>query len=161
MVYNIFMKAWVIAKINEPLRLLEMDIPFPDYKEILIKIHACGVCHTELDEIEGRAMPAFFPVIPGHQIVGEVVKVGSAVKKFKVGDRAGVGWIYSACGKCEYCLKGWKIFAKTLKQQVKMLTVDMQSISKFMKILLSLFQKILQMKRRLLFSVQEQLGIGL
>lgn len=100
------MKAWVIAKINEPLRILEIDIPLPGYKEILIKIHACGVCHTELEEIEGRAMPAFFPVIPGHQIVGEVVKVGSAVKKFKVGDRAGAGWIYSACGKCEYCLKG-------------------------------------------------------
>lgn len=115
MIYNIFMKAWVIAKINEPLSLLEMDIPLPDNKEILIKIHACGVCHTELDEIEGRAMPAFFPLIPGHQIVGEVVKVGSAVKKFKVGDRAGAGWIYSACGQCEYCLKGLENLCKEFK----------------------------------------------
>jgi len=106
------MKAWVIEKIadllieRKPLKLIRMDSPLPEKKEILIKVHACAVCHTEIDEIEGRAVPSFLPIIPGHQIVGEVVDTGKAVKKFKFGDRAGAGWIYSACGKCEFCKKG-------------------------------------------------------
>ncbi len=106
------MKAWVIEKIADllieknPLKLIRMDYPLPEKKEILIKVHACAVCHTEIDEIEGRAVPSFLPIIPGHQIVGEVVDTGKAVKKFKIGDRAGAGWIYSACGKCEFCKKG-------------------------------------------------------
>ncbi|MCS7216054.1 MAG: alcohol dehydrogenase catalytic domain-containing protein, partial [Thermodesulfovibrio sp.] len=79
MLYNILMKAWCIAKIDEPLIPINMKTPLPDHKEILMKVHACGVCHTELDEIEGRAMPSFFPIIPGHQIVGEVVEVGAGV----------------------------------------------------------------------------------
>lgn len=106
------MKAWVIEKIsdlfieNKPLKLLDINSPTPEKKEIIIKIHACGVCHTEIDEIEGRVTPSFFPIIPGHQIAGEVVEVGRSVKKFKIGDRAGAGWIYSACGRCEFCKKG-------------------------------------------------------
>ena len=106
------MRAWVIEgvrnleKEKEPLKLKEFDISEPGDKEILIKVFACGVCHTEIDEIEGRAKPSFFPVIPGHQIAGEVIKVGKKVKKFKPGDRAGAGWIFSACGKCEFCKKG-------------------------------------------------------
>uniref|UniRef100_A0A7C4AJM5 Alcohol dehydrogenase n=1 Tax=Thermodesulfovibrio aggregans TaxID=86166 RepID=A0A7C4AJM5_9BACT len=106
------MKAWVIEKIadllieRKPLKLIRMDSPLPEKKEILIKVHACAVCHTEIDEIEGRAVPSFLPIIPGHQIVGEVVDTGKAVKKFKFGDRAGAGWIYSVCGKCEFCKKG-------------------------------------------------------
>ncbi|MEN2994943.1 MAG: zinc-dependent alcohol dehydrogenase family protein [Thermodesulfovibrio sp.] len=109
------MKAWVIDKPNKPLVLLDIETPLPNFNEILIKVHACGVCHTELDEIEGRAMPSFFPIIPGHQIVGEVVKVGNGVTKFKVGDRVGAGWIYSACGKCEYCIKGLENLCKDFK----------------------------------------------
>lgn len=106
------MKAWVIEKIikveedSEPLRFMEMEDPVPQENEVIIKVYACGVCHTEIDEIEGRACPSFFPIIPGHQIVGEVVEIGKKVKKFKVGDRVGAGWIYSACGKCEFCKKG-------------------------------------------------------
>jgi len=105
-------KAWVIDKITdlhknpEPLKLLEIPIPAIKNHEILIKVHACGICHTEIDEIEGRAMPSFFPIVPGHQIVGEVVEIGKSVRKFKVKDRVGVGWIYSSCGQCEYCTKG-------------------------------------------------------
>lgn len=106
------MRAWVIEKVSEltveeqPLRFVEMEVPRPSDYEILIKVKACGVCHTEIDEIEGRAIPSFFPIIPGHQIVGEVVEKGSKVTKFKVGDRAGAGWIYYACGRCEFCSKG-------------------------------------------------------
>jgi len=118
--YNKTMKAWVIVKPSEikdtePLRLVEMEIPAPQNNEILIRVHACGVCHTEIDEIEGRATPSFLPIIPGHQIVGEVVETGRAVKKFKIGDRAGAGWIYSACGNCEYCLKGLENLCNNFK----------------------------------------------
>ncbi|MCD6548451.1 MAG: zinc-dependent alcohol dehydrogenase family protein [Thermodesulfobacterium sp.] len=106
------MKAWVIEKIvdlsknSKPLKLVELENPCPAEDEIIIKVYACGVCHTEIDEIEGRALPSFFPIVPGHQIVGEVVEVGSEVKNFKIGDRAGAGWIYSSCEKCEYCKRG-------------------------------------------------------
>ncbi|PMP97931.1 MAG: alcohol dehydrogenase [Thermodesulfobacterium geofontis] len=106
------MKAWIIEKIIhiseeiEPLKLLELEEPEPAEDEIVIKVHACGICHTEIDEIEGRAKPSFFPIIPGHQIAGEVIKIGSEVKNFKIGDRAGAGWIYSSCEKCEYCKRG-------------------------------------------------------
>ncbi|GAB5046586.1 zinc-dependent alcohol dehydrogenase family protein [Thermodesulfovibrio sp. TK110] len=118
------MKAWVIAETAEikdsnPLTLIEMENPIPEPNEILIKVHTCGVCHTEIDEIEGRATPSFFPIIPGHQIAGEVIEIGRKVKKFKIGDRAGAGWIYSACGKCEYCLKGLENLCENFKSTGK------------------------------------------
>ncbi len=110
--YNYLMQSWVINKIQnlnttqDPLNLIESDIPKISDNEILIKVYACGICHTEIDEIEGRAIPSFFPIIPGHQIVGEVIEKGKGVRKFKIGDRVGSGWIYSACGKCEFCKEG-------------------------------------------------------
>ncbi len=106
------MKAWAIEKISNIsktqnfLNLIELEDPVPSKNEIIIKVYACGICHTEIDEIEGRVLPSFFPIIPGHQIVGEVVEVGKEVTRFKVGDRAGAGWIYSCCEKCEYCKRG-------------------------------------------------------
>ncbi|MCI4453753.1 MAG: alcohol dehydrogenase catalytic domain-containing protein [Thermodesulfobacterium sp.] len=104
------MRAWVISKIGPlsqgSLTLVELPEPEISADEILIKVLACGVCHTELDEIEGRAKPSFLPIIPGHQIVGEVVEVGKSVKKFKPGDLAGAGWIYSTCGRCKFCKEG-------------------------------------------------------
>jgi len=106
------MKALVIKRlgpINDntpPLSLVDMPDPVPRDNEILIKVSACGVCHTELDEIEGRMPPPKLPVIPGHQIVGRVEATGAAATKFKRGDRLGVAWIYSACGKCQFCKSG-------------------------------------------------------
>lgn len=91
---------------NFPLCETDVDIPVPGMFDILIKVKACGICHTELDEIEGRAMPSVFPVIPGHQVVGVIEKCGDKVTKYKTGDRVGVGWIFSSCGKCEYCKAG-------------------------------------------------------
>ncbi|MEW6686767.1 MAG: zinc-dependent alcohol dehydrogenase family protein [Candidatus Edwardsbacteria bacterium] len=73
---------------------------------ILVKVSACGICHTELDEIEGRTPPPKFPIILGHQIVGRIEKIGSRVTKFKIGDRVGIAWIHSACGRCKFCLEG-------------------------------------------------------
>ena len=71
----------------------------------LVKVAACGVCHTELDEIEGRTPPPKLPVVLGHQVVGRVEREarGGALK---AGDRVGIGWIYSACGECRFCLSG-------------------------------------------------------
>jgi propanol-preferring alcohol dehydrogenase len=93
-------------KVNKkPLELVEMPIPVPKKREILVKVSTCGVCHTELDEIEGRTPPPQFPIILGHQVVGRVEETGSGAKKFKTGDRVGIAWIYSACGKCKFCLK--------------------------------------------------------
>ncbi len=106
------MKAYQISTISpldrnaQPLQLVETPIPRPGPNEILIQVSACGVCHTELDEIEGRMIPPSLPVTPGHQAVGKVVGRGTQAEKFQLGDRVGVAWIFSACGKCAYCLRG-------------------------------------------------------
>ncbi|MCS7114076.1 MAG: zinc-dependent alcohol dehydrogenase family protein [Candidatus Bathyarchaeota archaeon] len=103
------MKAQVlrrIANVEEgPLELMELLIPRLKGREILVKVSVCGICHTELDEIEGRVMPKL-PVILGHQVVGKVVERGSAAERYDIGDRVGVAWIYSACGECYYCRTG-------------------------------------------------------
>ena len=91
---------------EEPLEMVELPDPVPDFKQILVKVSACGVCHTELDEVEGRLIPPKFPVVLGHEIVGRVEALGSGVTKFRVGDRVGIAWIYSSCGKCNFCLRG-------------------------------------------------------
>jgi len=106
------MKAMILNKITNlqenrnPLQLVDLPIPKPKENEILIKVSVCGVCHTELDEIEGRTPPPHFPIIPGHEVIGKVVEKGLYAKRFKVGDRVGVAWIFSACGKCDFCLNG-------------------------------------------------------
>ena len=86
--------------------LNELPIPEPKPDEVLIKISCCGVCHTELDEIEGRTPPPIYPVIPGHQVVGSVMETGKGASRFNIGDRVGVAWIYSSCGICEFCVSG-------------------------------------------------------
>ena len=106
------MKAMVLAGIVDlrknlqPLQLVELPIPEPGPSELLIRVSTCGVCHTELDEIEGRTPPEKFPMTLGHQVVGRVEKLGQICSRFQPGDRIGVGWIYSACGKCRHCLSG-------------------------------------------------------
>lgn len=98
------MRAMLLTKLvslletNEPLQLVDLTPPEPGPSEILLKVSACGVCHTELDEIEGRTAPPSLPVIPGHEVVGTVERVGENVTKLKVGDRLGVGWIHSSSG---------------------------------------------------------------
>jgi len=89
-----------------PLELVEMPEPVPGERDILIKVVTSGVCHTELDEIEGRTLPLFFPMVLGHQVVGRVERTGRDTTRFRPGDRVGVAWIYASCGHCEYCLAG-------------------------------------------------------
>lgn len=88
-----------------PLSLRTVPDPTPGEGEVLIRVLTCGVCHTELDEIEGRTPPPELPVILGHQVVGVVEQVGQ-VSQVKIGDRVGVAWIYSACGECGHCNAG-------------------------------------------------------
>ena len=106
------MKAMLLKNLSNlrenetPLELAELPDPVPGEREILVKVAACGVCHTELDEIEGRTPPPHLPVVLGHQVVGRVEELGSGADKHKVGDRVGVAWIYSACGECKFCTSG-------------------------------------------------------
>ena len=99
-------KICSLAENKEPLEWVELRKPIPKENEILVKVSTCGVCHTELDEIEGRTPPPELPVVLGHQVVGKVEETGRNANKFNIGDRIGVAWIYSACGKCKYCLEG-------------------------------------------------------
>ena len=89
-----------------PLELTNLPEPVPGEREILVKVTACGVCHTELDEIEGRTPPPRLPIVLGHQVVGRVEETGNNANTFRIGDRVGIAWIYSACGKCRFCLDG-------------------------------------------------------
>lgn len=89
-----------------PLRVVERPIPDPGAGEVLIRVLACGVCHTELDEISGRAAPPRLPVVPGHQVIGIVEARGSGVTTPPIGERVGVAWIGGACGACAYCHGG-------------------------------------------------------
>ncbi len=106
------MKALVLNEITNlsdnrsPLKLVDLPVPVPKNHEILVKVSVCGVCHTELDEIEGRTPPAKLPIVPGHQIVGRVEKAGHGSSRFKIGDRVGIAWIHSACGECRFCRAG-------------------------------------------------------
>lgn len=106
------MKAMILKKIVNladnkcPLELVDMADPVPGETDVLIKVSVCGVCHTELDEIEGRTPPPNLPIIPGHQVIGIVESKGKKVNRFQLGDRVGVAWIYSACGVCQHCQGG-------------------------------------------------------
>ncbi|MGD1992819.1 MAG: zinc-dependent alcohol dehydrogenase family protein [Anaerolineae bacterium] len=106
------MRAMVLKELTNlkenpaPLELEEVPHPVPETGEVLVKVSVCGVCHTELDEIEGRSPPPELPVILGHQVVGQVEDVGPAADRFEIGDRVGVAWIYSACGTCKFCRAG-------------------------------------------------------
>jgi propanol-preferring alcohol dehydrogenase len=106
------MKAMQLEQITNlkdnphPLNLVKVPDPQPGPGDVLLKVLACGVCHTELDEIEGRTPPARLPVILGHQVVGEVIERGSQANTREIGARVGVAWIYSSDEKCEYCQAG-------------------------------------------------------
>ena len=106
------MKAMVLHTLGnlashpDPLTLSDWRDPTPGEGEILVRVSACGVCHTELDEIEGRLPPPHLPVVLGHQAVGRVEAAGAGTTAFKTGDRVGIAWIYSACGHCRFCLSG-------------------------------------------------------
>jgi propanol-preferring alcohol dehydrogenase len=104
-----------LAEDETPLAPVEMAAPIPGDKEVLVKVSACGVCHTELDEIEGRTPPPALPVILGHQVVGRVMQNGPGAGRFRVGDRVGIAWIHSACGRCGHCRAGEENLCEAFK----------------------------------------------
>ncbi len=111
---NPTMKAAVVTDFGQPLQIQEVPVPRPAAGELLVKIEACGVCHTDLHAAEGdwpvKPKP---PFIPGHEGVGHVVAVGAGVTHVREGDRVGIPWLYSACGYCEHCLGGWETLCES------------------------------------------------
>jgi propanol-preferring alcohol dehydrogenase len=83
-----------LAREKDPLELADIPVPVPADNEVLLEVNACGVCHTELDEIEGRTPPPLFPVVPGHEVIGRVVERGKTCTRLDIGTRVGVGWIH-------------------------------------------------------------------
>ncbi|MBP2280371.1 propanol-preferring alcohol dehydrogenase [Psychrobacter sp. PL15] len=108
------MKAAVLHEFGQPLQIEQVDIPTPGAGEIVVKMQASGVCHTDLHAIEGdwpvKPSP---PFIPGHEGVGLITAVGDGVTHVKEGDRVGVAWLYSACGHCTHCLGGWETLCES------------------------------------------------
>ncbi|MGO2279078.1 MULTISPECIES: alcohol dehydrogenase AdhP [unclassified Psychrobacter] len=108
------MKAAVLHEFNQPLKIEEVDTPTPGPGQILVKMQASGVCHTDLHAVEGdwpvKPSP---PFIPGHEGVGLITAVGDNVTHVKEGDRVGVPWLYSACGHCTHCLGGWETLCES------------------------------------------------
>ncbi|WP_019535443.1 alcohol dehydrogenase AdhP [Paenibacillus ginsengihumi] len=107
------MKAAVVNQFHQKLEIKEVPVPNVGPGEVLVRITACGVCHTDLHAAHGDwPVKPKLPLIPGHEGVGYVEKLGPGVTSLKIGDRVGIPWLYSACGECEYCLTGWETLCK-------------------------------------------------
>lgn len=103
------MRAAVVTNFDAPLDVREMPIPTPAAGEVLVDVASCGVCHTDLHAAHGDwPVKPKLPFIPGHEATGYVAAVGAGVTTLKEGDRVGVPWLRSACGQCDYCLRGWE-----------------------------------------------------
>ena len=100
------MRVMIFEKPGKDLSLREMDLPEPGAEQVLLRVHACAVCRTDLHVIDGELSDPKIPLIPGHEIVGTVATVGAAVTRFKVGDRLGVPWLGWTCGECSFCREG-------------------------------------------------------
>jgi alcohol dehydrogenase, propanol-preferring len=100
------MKAMVLRKPApaeaSPLELVDLPVPEPAADQVLLRVRACGVCHTDLHIVEGE-IAARLPIVPGHQIIGAVEKIGADVKTVRIGDRVGIPWLHWTCGECEFC----------------------------------------------------------
>jgi propanol-preferring alcohol dehydrogenase len=100
------MHAMVLEKPGRPLKWLEVPVPTPKPEQVLLRVHTCGVCRTDLHVVDGELPRPKLPLILGHEIVGTVVAAGSRVRQFQVGQRIGVPWLGHTCGACPYCLTG-------------------------------------------------------
>lgn len=96
------MKAMEFSSVGSPLQLVERPIPLPEANEILLEVLACGVCRTDLHIVDGD-IEDVLPIVPGHEVVGRVIAKGDQVNRFAIGDRVGVPWLGSSCGRCKYC----------------------------------------------------------
>ncbi|NGX58095.1 MAG: putative alcohol dehydrogenase AdhA [Chlamydiae bacterium] len=102
----VIMRAMVLEKPHEELKLRDLPIPTIENDQILIKVKTCGICRTDLHILDGELTEPKLPLVPGHQVVGIVEKLGSQVTSFQVGDRIGIPWLWKSCGECKYCQKG-------------------------------------------------------
>jgi len=100
------MRVMIFEKPGKDLSLREMNLPEPGAEQVLLRVHACAVCRTDLHVIDGELSDTKIPLIPGHEIVGTVATMGAAVTRFKVGDRLGVPWLGWTCGECSFCREG-------------------------------------------------------
>ena len=100
------MRAMVLESQKQPLRAMRVPVPRPNPEQVLIQVHACAVCRTDLHIVDGELTEPKLPLIPGHQIVGTVVQMGERVNRFKLGDRVGVPWMGYTDGTCHYCQRG-------------------------------------------------------
>jgi alcohol dehydrogenase, propanol-preferring len=100
------MRAMLFERPGEPLRQVELATPNPGPGQLLIRVHSCGVCRTDLHVVDGELTEPKLPLIPGHEIVGTVVELGDGLSHFKSGDRVGVPWLGWTCGQCAYCKTG-------------------------------------------------------
>lgn len=108
------MKAAVVREFGKPLTIEEMPVKRPGRNELLVKVIASGVCHTDLHAADGDwPVKPKLPLVPGHEGVGYVVAVGEGVEHVKEGDAVGVPWLYSACGYCEHCITGWETLCES------------------------------------------------
>jgi propanol-preferring alcohol dehydrogenase len=108
------MKAAVLRKLGQGLKIERIPIPEPGPGEILVKVAACGVCHSDLHAIDGDwTPPPVLPLIPGHEVAGHVAELGAGVTGFRKGDAVGVPWMWSACGRCRFCLAGMETICKS------------------------------------------------
>jgi propanol-preferring alcohol dehydrogenase len=100
------MKAMVLDRPGEPLRLAELPMPELGPRQVLVKVSACGVCRTDLHVVDGELTEPKLPIVPGHEIVGRVVETGEGVDRFERGARIGVPWLGWTCGRCRFCASG-------------------------------------------------------
>lgn len=111
---DVTMRAAVVTELGAPLTVTEMALPTPGPGEVLVKLETSGVCHTDLHAAHGdwpvKPQP---PFVPGHEGYGTVVAVGSGVTDLKIGDKVGNAWLWSACGRCEYCRTGWETLCES------------------------------------------------
>src|SRR5262245_9586005 len=108
------MKAAVVRAFGQPLTIEEAPIPNPGPGEVLVKIAACGVCHTDLHAADGDwPIKPTLPFIPGHEGAGVVAALGAGVTGLKEGDAVGIAWLHDACDACEYCITGWETLCPT------------------------------------------------
>jgi propanol-preferring alcohol dehydrogenase len=100
------MKAMVLEKTGQALRLVQRPVPLPGDGQVQVKVSACGVCRTDLHVVDGDLSEARLPIIPGHEIVGTISALGKGVDNFQLGERVGIPWLGYSCGCCQYCASG-------------------------------------------------------
>jgi len=100
------MRAMIVPQAGAPLQLIDRDLPVPGRHEALVKVHACGVCHSDSVTVEGLFPGIEYPRIPGHEVIGTIVGLGPDVDGWTVGTRVGIGWFPGSCGYCRHCLRG-------------------------------------------------------